>query len=170
MPLIDSFMVDHTIMPAPSVRRAKMMKTPKGDDIEVWDLRFFRPNEGMMPDAGLHTFEHLFAGFMRTHTNRPGLEVIDISPMGCKTGFYMSVIGQGVEDDIAKAMTAAMQDILALPDDYKIPAANKYQCGSYKLHSLKEAKDLAQMVVSQGVGTVFNEDIALDPAKLAELA
>ena len=35
MPLLDSFTVDHTIMPAPAVRRAKGMKTPKGDDITV---------------------------------------------------------------------------------------------------------------------------------------
>ena len=39
MPLVDSFLVDHTIMPAPSVRLAKVMKTPLGDEIEVWDLR-----------------------------------------------------------------------------------------------------------------------------------
>lgn len=33
MPLLDSFKVDHTKMPAPAVRLAKVMKTPKGDDI-----------------------------------------------------------------------------------------------------------------------------------------
>lgn len=30
MPLLDSFKVDHTKMPAPAVRLAKVMKTPKG--------------------------------------------------------------------------------------------------------------------------------------------
>lgn len=29
MPLLDSFKVDHTKMPAPAVRLAKVMKTPK---------------------------------------------------------------------------------------------------------------------------------------------
>ena len=29
MPLLDSFRVDHTIIPAPAVRVAKTMKTPK---------------------------------------------------------------------------------------------------------------------------------------------
>ena len=33
MPLLDSFRVDHTIMPAPAVRVAKVMQTPKGDEI-----------------------------------------------------------------------------------------------------------------------------------------
>ena len=50
MPLVDSFLVDHTIMPAPSVRLAKVMKTPLGDEIEVWDLRIKKPNQGMMPE------------------------------------------------------------------------------------------------------------------------
>jgi len=40
MPLLDSFRVDHTIMPAPAVRVAKTMKTPQGDNITVFDLRF----------------------------------------------------------------------------------------------------------------------------------
>ena len=33
MPLLDSFKVDHTKMPAPAVRLAKTMQTPKGDTI-----------------------------------------------------------------------------------------------------------------------------------------
>lgn len=33
MPLLDSFKVDHTKMPAPAVRLAKTMKTPKGDTL-----------------------------------------------------------------------------------------------------------------------------------------
>ncbi len=30
---------------------------------------------------------------MRDHLNGNGVELIDISPMGCRTGFYMSLIG-----------------------------------------------------------------------------
>ncbi|MEJ2467997.1 MAG: S-ribosylhomocysteine lyase, partial [Campylobacterales bacterium] len=93
MPLLDSFTVDHTIMPAPAVRKAKGMKTPGGDPITVFDLRFCKPNEEIMPERGIHTLEHLFAGFMRDHLNGNGVEIIDVSPMGCRTGFYMSVIG-----------------------------------------------------------------------------
>ncbi len=45
MPLLDSFRVDHTIMPAPAVRVAKTMKSPSGDVITVFDLRFCMPNK-----------------------------------------------------------------------------------------------------------------------------
>ena len=88
MPLLDSFRVDHTIMSAPAVRVAKNMKTPKGDDITVFDLRFCRPNQDMLSERGIHTLEHLFAGFMRDHLNATDVEIIDISPMGCRTGFW----------------------------------------------------------------------------------
>ena len=69
MPLLDSFTVDHTKMIAPAVRVAKQMSTPSGDDITVFDLRFCVPNEEMLSEKGIHTLEHLFAGFMRDHLN-----------------------------------------------------------------------------------------------------
>ena len=83
MPLLDSFMVDHTKMPAPAVRVAKTMQTPCGDTITVFDLRFCKPNKEIMSEKGIHTLEHLFAGFMREHLNSDKVEIIDISPMGC---------------------------------------------------------------------------------------
>ena len=169
MPLIDSFMVDHTVMPAPSVRKAKVMSTPHGDLVEVWDLRFFHPNETRMTDSGTHTFEHLFASFMREHINSPGVEVVDISPMGCKTGFYMSLIGDPPAEQVARAMTEAMQDIAALPPDTKVPAANPYQCGSYQMHSLPDAQEIARRIIKLGVGVTRNEDIPLSEEKLREL-
>ena len=93
MPLLDSFKVDHTKMKAPSARVAKIIKSPSGDKIVVFDLRFMKPNKDIMGEKGAHTLEHLFAGFMREHLNSDKIEIIDISPMGCRTGFYMSVIG-----------------------------------------------------------------------------
>ena len=82
MPLLDSFKVDHTRMHAPAVRVAKTMRTPKGDDITVYDLRFCIPNREILPEKGIHTLEHLFAGFMRDHLNSSNIEIIDIFPDG----------------------------------------------------------------------------------------
>lgn len=75
MPLLDSFTVDHTRMPAPAVRKAKVMRTPCGDKITVFDLRFYRPNVKKMSGKGIHTLEHLFAGFIREHLNGKGVEI-----------------------------------------------------------------------------------------------
>ena len=77
MPLLDSFKVDHTKMPAPAVRLAKVMNTPNGDKISVFDLRFTRPNLEILGERGIHTMEHLFAGFMREHLNSNRVEIID---------------------------------------------------------------------------------------------
>lgn len=163
MPLLDSFKVDHTRMQAPAVRVAKTMRTPKGDTITVFDLRFCRPNIEILPVRGIHTMEHLFAGFMRDHLNGDEVEIIDISPMGCRTGFYMSLIGVPSEQAVAEAWAASMQDALdKVPDVSKIPELNEYQCGSYKEHSLEEAHQIARDVLAKGIGVNRNEDLILD--------
>lgn len=162
MPLLDSFKVDHTKMPAPAVRLAKMMKTPKGDDICVFDLRFCVPNKDLMSEKGTHTLEHLFAGFMRDHLNSNAVEIIDISPMGCRTGFYMSLIGTPDEKSVAKAWEASMKDVLNVQDESKIPELNIYQCGTCKMHSLDEAKQIAQKVLNSSIGVMSNEELKLE--------
>ena len=166
MPLLESFTVDHTRMPAPAVRKAKTMQTPCGDTITVFDLRFYKPNQEMMGEKGLHTLEHLFAGFMRDHLNGEDVEVIDISPMGCRTGFYMSVVGEPDVGRVAKAWEAAMKDVLNVKSESDIPELNVYQCGSCKMHSLKEAQEIAKSVLDRGIGIMHNEELALDPKKL----
>ncbi|ELO9497820.1 S-ribosylhomocysteine lyase [Campylobacter coli] len=162
MPLLDSFKVDHTKMPAPAVRLAKTMKTPKGDDISVFDLRFCIPNKDIMSEKGTHTLEHLFAGFMRDHLNSDLVEIIDISPMGCRTGFYMSLIGIPDEKSVAKALEAAMKDILNVSNQSQIPELNIYQCGTCAMHSLNEAKEIAQKVLNSSIGVMNNGELKLE--------
>ena len=164
MPLLDSFKVDHTRMKAPAVRVAKTMSTPRGDTITVFDLRFTIPNKENLPPKGIHTLEHLFAGFMRDHLNDDHVEIIDISPMGCRTGFYMSLIGTPNEQQVAKAWLASMQDILNVKEQSQIPELNEYQCGTYTEHSLAEAHQIAQNVLARGVGVNKNEELTLDEA------
>lgn len=161
MPLLDSFKVDHTKMKAPGVRLAKVMQTPKGDNISVFDLRFCRPNHEIMSEKGTHTLEHLFAGFMREHLNGKDVEIIDISPMGCRTGFYMSLIGRPSETEVIKAFENSMKDVLKVTSQDDIPELNKFQCGSYKMHSLSEAKEIAQNVLNKGICIIKNDEIKL---------
>jgi S-ribosylhomocysteine lyase len=169
MPLLDSFTVDHTIMNAPAVRLAKEMKTAHGDPITVYDLRFCKPNAEILSERGIHTLEHLFAGFMRNHLNGNGVEIIDISPMGCRTGFYMSLMGRPDEAVVAKAWAAAMQDVLAVNNMNEIPELNEYQCGTFVMHSLEEAKEIATNIIRRGIGINNNEAIKLSEEKLQAL-
>lgn len=169
MPLLDSFKVDHTKMHAPFVRVAKVMQTPKGDDITVFDLRFTTPNQTKLSEKGIHTLEHLFAGFMRDHLNADDVEIIDISPMGCRTGFYMSVIGKPVETRVIKCWLASMQDVMQVMSQNDIPELNKYQCGSFTMHSLEEAKAIATSIVESGISVCHNEDIALTDQQITKI-
>ena len=169
MPLLDSFRVDHTIMPAPAVRVAKVMQTPKGDAITVFDLRFCKPNEKMLSEKGIHTLEHLFAGFIRNHLNSPTVEIIDVSPMGCRTGFYMSLIGTPDETMVAAAWEKAMKDVLEVKSQNDIPELNEYQCGTCAMHSLDEAKDIARDILSCKIGVMSNEELYLCEDKLKAL-
>lgn len=169
MPLLDSFTVDHTRMNAPAVRVAKTMQTPKGDTITVFDLRFCRPNMDILSERGIHTLEHLYAGFMRNHLNSERVEIIDISPMGCRTGFYMSLIGTPSEQDVAAGWAAAMEDVLNVESQDKIPELNEYQCGTYSMHSLEEAKDIARTILAEGINVNKNDELALPESMLKEL-
>ncbi len=166
MPMLESFLVDHTKMIAPAVRKAKTMLSPSGDTITVFDLRFCRPNHEILSQEGIHTLEHLFAGFMRDHLNGQSVEIIDISPMGCRTGFYMSLLGKPSKKRVAKAWKKAMRDVLAVQRKRDIPEINIYQCGTCRMHSLKEAKKIARSVLDRGIKRMKNRDLTLDPALL----
>lgn len=168
MPLLDSFTVDHTRMQAPAVRVAKQMKTPSGDAITVFDLRFCVPNKSLLSERGIHTLEHLFAGFMRNHLNSNTVEIIDISPMGCRTGFYMSLIGTPKEQDVASAWLNAMEDVLKVTRQQDIPELNEFQCGTFEMHSLAQAKDIAQDIIAAGISVNRNDELKLDDALLSK--
>lgn len=169
MPLLDSFTVDHTKMQAPAVRVAKKMSTPSGDDITVFDLRFCVPNEETLSQKGIHTLEHLFAGFMRDHLNSDDVEIIDISPMGCRTGFYMSLLGSPKPKEVAKAWKKSMKDVLDVKKQKDIPELNEYQCGTFKMHSLGEAQLIAHNVLDRGIGVMNNKKLKLSKKQLKEI-
>jgi len=163
MPLLDSFKVDHTKMTAPAVRVAKTMQSRNNDTVTVFDLRFTQPNvEDNLGSEGIHTLEHLFAGFMRDHLNSDDVEIIDLSPMGCRTGFYMSLFGEPDEATVAKAWEESMQDVLNVKTQAEIPELNVYQCGTYKMHSLDDAKKIAKNVLDKKVGIMKNDELTLD--------
>ena len=166
MPLLDSFTVDHTKMIAPAVRVAKTMSTPSGDDITVFDLRFCVPNEEILSEKGIHTLEHLFAGFMREHLNNKKVEIIDLSPMGCRTGFYMSLLGNPKAKTVAKAWKKSMEDVLGVKTEGDIPELNLYQCGTCEMHSLDEAQKIAKTVVKRGIGKMDNKKLKMSKKQL----
>ncbi len=171
MSALDSFSTDHTKMgDAPFVRNAKEMETPEGSKITIFDLRFCEPNKSIMSERGIHTMEHLFAGFMRKHLNGKKVKIVDISPYGCRTGFVLTTIGTPSDKKVAKAWLKSMQDVLKVQDQSEIPELNIYQCGTYKMHSLTEAKGIAYQIILDGIATVRSKDILLSDEDLKQIA
>ena len=89
-------------MTALAVRVAKTMQSKHNDTVTMFDLHFTQPNvEAALSSEDIHTLEHLFAGFMRDHLNNEDIEIIDLSPMGCRTGFCMSLFGELTKETVA---------------------------------------------------------------------
>lgn len=136
---VESFELDHTKVIAPYIRRAEIYEGEKGDKVTKFDLRFIQPNKDAMNMSGIHTLEHLLAVYLREENLDK--DIIDLSPMGCRTGFYLTMWGDKEVDDIRQPLINSLKKVL---DTKEIPAANEVQCGNYKEHSLEEAKEYAK--------------------------
>lgn len=137
---VESFQLDHRKVKAPYVRNAGVYKGKVGDAITKFDLRFLQPNKGEMPTSAVHTLEHLLAGYLRDELEG----VIDLSPMGCRTGFYLTLWGERTEDEVKTALIAALDKVLITTE---VPAANDVQCGNYRDHSLFSAIEYSKIVI-----------------------
>lgn len=141
---IESFSLDHTKVKAPFVRKCGVQKGSHGDVVTKFDLRFVQPNEGSIPTAAIHTLEHLLAGYIREKLDN----IIDISPMGCRTGFYMIAWGELEVDAVIAALNYSLKKIV---ETEEVPAANPIQCGNYRDHSLFSAKEYAKYILEKGI-------------------
>ena len=140
--IVESFTMDHTKVTAPFVRKCGRIQTPKGDIISKFDLRFTQPNKEAIPTAALHAIEHLMAGFIREELD----DVVDLSPMGCRTGFYLILVGDVDEESVLKALINSLEKVLKADE---IPAVNEIQCGNYRDMSLFGAKEYAKGVLDK---------------------
>lgn len=132
---IASFTVDHRYI------REWIYISRIDGDITTYDVRMRKPNTGdVMSNALMHSFEHLFATFMRNGTLAN--DVIYVGPMGCQTGFYLLV-----RNADHKAVLTEVKRVLGEIAAYKgeMPGASEIECGNYKnLDCSLAAKEAAQ--------------------------
>ncbi|MDK6657852.1 S-ribosylhomocysteine lyase, partial [Escherichia coli] len=57
-------------------------------------------------------------------------------------------------------------DVLKVKDQNQIPELNVYQCGTYTMHSLEEAQDIARHIIERDVRINSNDELALPKEKL----
>lgn len=133
---VESFNLDHRAVAAPYIRLADRKNLPGGSVISKYDIRFKQPNEAHLEMPAAHSLEHLFAEHSRNHSDA----VIDFSPMGCQTGFYLILAGTPTDDEVENLVAATLADMLSATE---VPAANEVQCGWGQNHNLAGAKDAA---------------------------
>ncbi|QWU17453.1 S-ribosylhomocysteine lyase /quorum-sensing autoinducer 2 (AI-2) synthesis protein LuxS [Paenibacillus sophorae] len=144
MAKVESFQLDHTKVKAPYVRVAGTERNAAGSIVQKYDLRLLQPNTDALPTAALHTLEHLLATYLRDEL--PG--IIDISPMGCRTGFYLIIWDEHEPSTVAAALTKVLRKVL---ETETVPAVSALECGNYKDHSLFGAKEYAKLVLEAGI-------------------
>ncbi|TCT20033.1 S-ribosylhomocysteine lyase /quorum-sensing autoinducer 2 (AI-2) synthesis protein LuxS [Melghiribacillus thermohalophilus] len=139
---VESFNLDHTKVKAPYVRLAGKTEGKHGDVIYKYDIRFCQPNKEHMKMPALHSLEHMMAEFSRNHHDG----VVDLSPMGCQTGFYLSLINDSDYNRVLELLETTLKDVLEADE---VPACNEVQCGFAASHSLEGAKELARNMLKK---------------------
>lgn len=134
--MIKSFEVDHTKLKAPCIRLADIYEK-NGVVVKKYDLRFVTPNKATITDAVMHSMEHLLAtAFKEVFKD----DMIDLSPMGCKTGFYFTCFD-------CDNLVNKIQDALRKSPKAKIPTPTAENCGSYKMHNIANARSLLDAIL-----------------------
>ena len=134
---VESFNLDHTKVKAPYVRLACVTDGDFGDKIYKYDLRVCQPNQEHMEMPSLHSLEHLMAELSRNHSDK----IVDISRMGCQTGFYIALLNMGDYDEVLQLIENTLKDVLSATE---VPACNVVQCGWAASHSLEGAQQIAR--------------------------
>lgn len=139
---VESFNLDHRTVSAPYVRVADVKQLPLGDVLTKYDVRFCQPNKDHLEMPAVHSIEHTFAECVRDHND----DVVDFSPMGCQTGFYLLMAAQPDVPATIELVAQTFQDILEATE---VPAANEVQCGWGANHSLEAAQTAVKAMLAQ---------------------
>jgi len=128
MEKITSFTIDHIrLQPGVYVSRKDQVGA---QIVTTFDLRITSPNEEpVLNTAELHTIEHLGATFLR---NKEGWKerVLYFGPMGCRTGFYLLLIGDLTSEQILPLVRECFAFIANFSGD--VPGASAKDCGNYQ--------------------------------------
>lgn len=145
MEKITSFMIDHIkLTPGLYISRKDLAgNTP----VTTFDIRITNPNEEpVLNTAEVHTIEHLAATFLRNHAEYAS-KVLYFGPMGCRTGFYLLLIGDYESRDILPLMKEMFAFIASY--DGEIPGASAKDCGNYLDMNLPMANFVARRYLSE---------------------
>lgn len=127
MEKITSFTIDH-IKLQPGVYVSRKDKVG-AQTVTTFDLRLTSPNEEpVMNTAEIHTMEHLAATYLR-NDHEWKERVLYFGPMGCRTGFYLLLVGDLTSREILPLVTSCFRFIRDFRGE--VPGASAKDCGNY---------------------------------------
>ena len=142
MKKIASFCVNHdTLTPGIYLSRVD-------GPVVTYDIRMVKPNSPpYLPNAALHTIEHLFAVYARNSAY--GAHIIYFGPMGCRTGFYL-LVRDADHTKVLDLIRDCADFVIGF--DGQIPGCSLRECGNYLEHDLAAAQqacaEYAQKIAS----------------------
>ena len=135
MKKIASFTVNHN-----NLNKGMYISRIDGD-VVTYDIRMKKPNNNdFLPNGAMHTFEHLFATYVRN--TKYADNIIYVGPMGCRTGFYFLV-----RDNISHTEALnLLKECFAFIKNFEgeVPGTKPEECGNYLEHDLQGAKAVAE--------------------------
>lgn len=130
MDKITSFTIDHNAL------KEGFYLSRVDKNVFTYDLRFKIPNCGdYLHTAAMHTIEHLFATIVRNSEYKD--KVVYFGPMGCRTGFYLLLFDMNKDE----ALALTRECVAKCLELNEIPGNKKIECGNYRSHNLKGAKE-----------------------------
>ena len=155
MEKITSFTIDHLkLVPGLYVSR----KDCAGEQvITTFDIRMTNPNEEpVMNTAEVHTIEHLGATFLRNHRDYAS-KTLYFGPMGCRTGFYLLLVG----DYESKDIVPLMKEMFAFIADFNgdVPGASAKDCGNYLDMNLPMANYMAKRYLTEVLENITEKQL-----------
>ena len=137
MEVIQSFTIDHTRL-KPGIYVSRVDK-----GFTTYDLRITEPNkEPAVAPAAMHSLEHLMATWFRNSQVKD--DVVYVGPMGCLTGMYIIMKGNGSATEGRESGSYTVEDMRALTIEClewiltqkEVPATTPETCGNCLLHDL----------------------------------
>lgn len=134
MKQIKSFQRDHNKI----VAGLYLQETKR--NVDIYDLRFVKPNTKFIEIDAIHSIEHMFATFLKSDLCKISKSVISFCVGGCQTMFYLEVFNDsGVSyEDVMDALIDCIE--WSLKQSFVVGATEK-ECGNYKSHNLEKAKE-----------------------------
>ena len=121
MKKIASFTVDHRFI------KEWIYISRIDGDITTYDVRMRKPNCGdVMSNALMHSFEHLFATFMRN--GNLAEDTVYVGPMGCQTGFYL-LVRNANHARVLEEVKRVLGEIAEYSGE--MPGASEIECGNF---------------------------------------